>query len=258
MKKALVLARKDIASYFHSWLGVLVYVFFVMMSAAFFFLLLNSYQRLSADVANGAVQDAARMSLTQFVFGSFFMNLGLALTVLVPILSMRAFSEEHKYQTLEFLFTAPLSDFDIVAGKFGGLLWFFILLILPSMAAIGFLRGAGVELDWGVLAAGYLGLFLMGAACLAMGLFISALTDNPVVTAMLTFGALILLNGLDWLGASLEGPAAHVANFFSPLAHYRDFTFGIIDLSHFVFFLLFCLYFLFLTLRLVETRNWKG
>ncbi len=258
MRKVFVLARKDIASYFHSWLGVVVYVFFITMSAAFFFMLLNNYERLSQDMAHGATQDAARMSLTQFVFGSFFMNLGAAMTLLVPVLSMRAFSEEHKHQTLEFLFTCPLSDFDIVAGKFASLVWFFILLVLPSAGTIGFLRWAGAELDWGVLAAGYTGLFLLGISYLALGLFVSTLTDSPVVTAMLTFCALALLNGLDWLSPSLEGRAAQWVNFFSPLAHYRDFTYGIFDFSHLVFFLLFGLYFLFLTLRVIETRNWKG
>lgn len=258
MIKALHLARKDISSYFHSWLGVLVYTLFIALTGAFFFLLLSGYQRLSLEVARGMIPNVDRVTLTQFVFGSFFMNLGTVLTLLVPILSMRAFSEEHKHQTLELLFTYPLSDYDIVAGKFAGLVWFLVLLILPSAGYVGFLHWTGVSLDWGMLISGYLGLLILGAGYLALGLFISALTDSPVVTAMITFGCLILLNGLDWISASLEGRAAHLVQLISPLGHFRDFTLGVIDLSHLVFFLLFTLYFLFLTLRVIETRNWKG
>ncbi len=256
--KALFLARKDISSFFHSWLGVLVYSLFIVMTGAFFFLLLSGYQRLSLEIARGSVPDIQHVSLTQFIFGAFFMNLGTLFTLLVPILSMRAFSEEHKHQTLELLFTYPLSDYDIVAGKFAGLVWFLFLLILPSAGYIGFLHWTGVRLDWGMLAAGYAGLLMLGASYLALGLFVSALTDNPVVTAMMTFGALIVLNGLDWISSSLEGPLAHLVQFFSPLGHFRDFTLGVIDLGHLLYFLFFCLYFLFLTLRVIETRNWKG
>jgi len=256
--KSLFLARKDISSFFHSWMGVFVYALFIVMTGVFFFMLLSGYQRLSLEVVSGSVSEADHVSLTQFIFGSFFANLGTLFVLLVPILSMRAFSEEHKHQTLELLFTYPLSDYDIVAGKFSGLVWFLFLLILPSAGYVGFLHWAGVSLDWGMIAAGYLGLLMLGASYLALGLFISALTDNTVVTAMGTFGCLALLNSADWLGLTQEGRSAKLIQFCSPMSHFRDFTLGVIDLSHVFYFVLFCLYFLFLTLRVIESRNWKG
>lgn len=258
MMKALFLARKDISSFFHSWMGVLVYTLFIVMTGVFFFMLLSGYQRLSMEVARGLVSEVDHVSLTQFIFGSFFMNLGTLFVLLVPVLSMRAFSEEHKHQTLELLFTYPLSDYDIVAGKFAGLVWFLFLLILPSAGYVGFLHWAGVSLDWGMIVAGYCGLLILGVSYLALGLFVSALTDNPVVTALVTFGCLALLNGADWLGLTLEGRTSRLIQFFSPLGHFRDFTLGVIDLNHTVYFIFFCLYFLFLTLRVIESRNWKG
>lgn len=258
MIKALFLARKDISSYFHSWTGVLVYALFIVMTGVFFFMLLSGYQRLSMEVARGLVSKTDHVSVTQFIFGSFFMHLGTLFVLLVPILSMRAFSEEHKHQTLELLFTYPLSDYDIVAGKFAGLVWFLFLLIVPSAGYVGFLHWAGVSLDWGMIISGYTGLFILGISYLSLGLFVSTLTDNPVVTAMITFGALALLNGADWIGLSLEGVLGRIIYFCSPLAHFRDFTLGVIDLSHILYFVFFCLYFLFLTLRVVESRNWRG
>jgi ABC-2 type transport system permease protein len=258
MMKAFFLARKEIASFFHSWMGVLVYTLFVVMTGVFFFMLLSGYQRLSMEVVRGSVSELDHVSLTQFIFGSFFSNLGALFVVLIPILSMRAFSEEHKHQTLELLFTYPLSDYDIVAGKFVGLVWFLFLLILPSVGYVGFLHWAGVSLDWGMIASGYCGLLILGASYLSLGLFVSALTDNPVVTAMVTFGGLALLNVADWLGLTMDGRGSRIIQFFSPMGHFRDFTLGVIDLSHGVYFIFFCLYFLFLTLRVIESRNWKG
>ena len=144
------------------------------------------------------------------------------------------------------------------AGKFAGLVWFLFLLVLPSVGYVGFLHWAGVALDWGMILAGYGGLLILGASYLALGLFVSALSDNPVVTAMVTFGSLALLNAADWLSLTMEGRAARLIQFFSPMGHFRDFTLGVVDLSHVVYFIFFCLYFLFLTLRVIESRNWKG
>ncbi len=258
MKKALVLARKDLSAHFQSWLGVLVYVLFVMLAGAFFCLLVTNYEKLSGAALSGSLENAPPTSLTHFVFGSFLSNAGLMLTFLVPILSMKAFSEEIRHKTLELLFTYPLSDFDIVAGKFLAQAWYFFLLLFPTLGGVAFLWRQGIGIDWGMLAAGYLGLFLFAGAYLSFGLFISALTESPAATAMITFVSFLGFNGLDWAASSMEGPVAGWVLPFSPLAHFRDFTYGVVDVSHMAYFVFFSLYFLFLSLRVLETRHWKG
>ncbi|MCB9800079.1 MAG: ABC transporter permease subunit [Candidatus Omnitrophica bacterium] len=258
MSKSLVIAKKDIGSYFHSWLGVIVLVLFVFMMGALFSLLLLSYGKLSLEAAKTAYEGLERIKFTHFVFGSFFVNMGFALIFIVPIISMKAFSEERKHQTIEFLFTYPLSDFEIVWGKFLGVFGFFLILILPSLTYVFLVRWLGAPLDWGVLWVGFAGFLLLSAAYLSLGLFISTLTDSQVVTAMVTFSSLIILVGWDWMAVAFDGKLAEFLGLLSPLAHYRDFTYGIFDFSHVVYFVFFCLYFLFLSLRSVETRNWKG
>jgi ABC-2 type transport system permease protein len=266
MKNALVLARKDAASYFHTWLGVFIFAFFYLITGIFISLLVTGYARLSVTVSGGEAvvadgggyQAFAGLNLTRFVFGSFFLNMSVLLIFLVPLVSMRAFAEERRQETLELLFTYPFSDFDIVWGKFLGLVWIFELLFLPTAAYLLLVRWLGGHFDWGPVLTSYLGFWLLGNAFLSLGLFISSLTVNQVVSAVVTFGCLILFWILDWVAGLTDGTLARFLMVLSPLSHYREFTMGILDLQHIVYFCFFHFYFLFLTLRSIETRNWKG
>jgi len=258
MKNAFILARKDIASYFHSWLGVLVFIFFFLTAGIFYSFLVLGYARLSVEAAHNAYEGVQGLKITHFVFGSFFLNMSIFLMFLVPLVSMRAFSEERKNQTLELLFTYPFSDFDIVCGKFLGLVGFFVLLLSPTVGYVFLLKGLGAKLDWSTVLLGYAGFSLLATAYLSLGLFVSSLTDNQVISAIVTFGCLVLLWIFDWGSAVSEGSVSQWLVALSPVAHYREFTAGILDLSHVVYFCFFSLYFLFLTLRSIETRNWKG
>lgn len=258
MKNSFVLAQKDFASYFHSWIGICLFAFFLMIAGLFFSLLVFSYAQLSADAARQAYQGVEGISLTRFVFGSFFMNLSIILMFIVPVISMRAFAEERKFQTLELLFTYPFSDFEIVWGKFLGLVWFFEILFLPTALFTGVIYALGGRLDVGPVAVGYLGLWLLGNAYLSFGLFVSSISENQVVSAVTTFGCLIFFWLLDWVAGLTDGFWAHFFSAVSPLRHYREFALGILDLSNVAYFCFFHLYFLFLTLRAVEARNWRG
>ncbi len=258
MRNAFVLARKDFASYFRSWAGVFIAVFFLLLSGIFFSLLVMTYAKISIDAAKQAYQGVQGLGLTRFVFSSFFLNLGVVLIFIVPILSMRSFAEERKQQTLELLWTYPLSDFEIVWGKFLALVWFFELLFLPTVLYVPVIAHLGGKLDWGPIAVGYLGFWLLGNAYLALGLFVSSIAETPTVSAIVTFGCLIIFWILDWVPAVTDGKWSLFFAALSPLSRYHEFTLGVLDLSHVVYFCLFFLYFIFLALRSIEMRNWKG
>lgn len=258
MNRFLALARKDVSSYFYSWLGILIFVLFFLMAGILFSLLVSSYAKLSIEAVQNDMAGVESARMTHFVFGSFFLNLAIAMIFLVPLITMRSFSEERSHQTLEMLFTYPLSDFDIVFGKFVGLLWFIALLIFPTLGYVYLFEQLGGIVDWGPILCSYFGLFLLISAFLSLGLFISSLTDYPVISALVTFSSLVFLWGLEWIAGVSDGRWSQVFKLLSPLSHYREFTFGILDLSHISYFCFFCLYFLFLTLRSIETRNWKG
>ncbi len=257
MKNSLTLARKDFASYFHSWTGVFLSFFFLLVAGLFFIFLVISYAKISMNAAQNGFQGMEGMALTRFVFGSFYSNLSVLLIFLVPILSMRALAEERRHDTLELLFTYPLTDLEIVWGKLLGMVWFLEFLFLPTLLYAAVLFRLGGELDWGPVLMGFLGFWFLGTGYLTLGLFISSIAESPVVSAVVTFGALILFWILDWAVGVSDGGLGRVLSAISPLSHYREFTAGVLDIKNVAYFLFFHFFFLFLTLRAVETRHWK-
>lgn len=258
MRNVWIIARKDLASYVRSWTGALMFTFFLLVAGVFFSLLILSYTKLSVDAAANAYQGVEGVSMTRFIFGSFFLNLATILIFLIPFLTMRTLAEERNLQTLELLYTYPFSDFDIVLGKFLGVVWLFEMLFLPTLAYILLVQWLGGEFDWGPILIGYLGFWLLGNAYISLGVFVSSISENSVVSAIITFSCLIIFWVFDWVAGVTDGPLAHFLAALSPLDHYRDFSLGILDLSHVVYFVFFHFYFLFLSLRSIESRNWKG
>ena len=105
MMNALILAKKDARSYWNSWVGFFIAFFFFMIAGLFFYMLLVSYAKISMDASGGTYESIQGIGLTRFLYGSFFLNMGALLIFFVPLMSMRAFAEERKYQTLELFFT---------------------------------------------------------------------------------------------------------------------------------------------------------
>jgi len=258
MRKILTIAHKEFTSCFHSWLGVLVAVLFFLASGIFFVILVLSYSKISMNPQQYGLSNFSGINQTQYIFGSFFSNLSILLLFLVPILTMRSFAEEKRQETLELLFTYPLSDFEIVVGKQLGILLFFGVLLLPLAGYLAVFRGIGGEFDSGPVLLGFLGFWLLGSAYLAAGVFVSSLTKSPIVSALGTFGVLLVFWISDWVKDVATGPWARVFADLSPLAHYKNFTIGILDVQDMVYFGFFFFYFIFLTLRSIETRNWKS
>ena len=258
MRKILTIAHKEFTSCFHSWLGVLVATLFFLISGIFFVVLVLNYSKISMNPQQYGLSNFSGINQTQYIFGSFFSNLSIMLLFLVPILTMRSFAEEKRQETLELLFTYPLSDLEIVAGKQLGILSFFWVSLLPLLGYLAIFHGVGGEFDWGPVFLGFFGFCFLGTAYLAAGVFISSLTKNPIVSALGTFSVLLVFWIFDWVDDVATGPWARIFSELSPLAHYKNFTLGLLDVQDMVFFGFFFVYFLFLTLRSIETRNWKS
>lgn len=258
MTGAWAILKKDFSSYYRSWVGVLVLFAFLLISGIFFTLFLFSYSQLSLAAARQAYEGIQGLSLTAFIMGAFLLNLGVLFLFLAPLLSMRSLAEEKRFGTLELLYTYPLSDSEIVAGKYASLLAQLALLFLPTLTYLGVIRWLGPRLDGGVVLGGTLGFFLLGAAFLAVGLYFSSLTENQMLAGGLTFTSLLMLWMLEWLTGFLPAPWGFRLGALSPFVHFRDFSMGVLDLTDVGYFLGFIAFFFFLTLRTVETRNWKG
>lgn len=255
---ALAIFKKDYASFFRSWVGILVLFAFLLMTGIFFTLFLLGYSQLSVQAAGRAYQGIEGLSFTAFVLGAFYLNLGVIFLFLTPLLSMRAVSEERRFGTLELLYTFPLSDFEIVLGKYLALTATLATLFFPTSVYLLLIRFLGPQLEWGVIFSGISGFFFLGAMFLAVGLFFSSLTQNQIVAAGSTFTLLLGVWILEWLADFFPEPWSGWLGNLSPFAHYRDFPLGIFDFTDAAFFAGAIAFFFFLTLRVVESRTWKN
>jgi ABC-2 type transport system permease protein len=172
-------------------------------------------------------------------------------------LAMRLVAEEKKLGTWELLLTAPVRDTEVVLGKFLGSLG-----VLVSMLALTFyfpilLWAFGGDPDTGPIITGYLGLFLLGAASLSIGLFASSITSNQIVAAVVAGGILAVLYFVGAAGDNMSGAVGDILSYISLSSHFPDFINGIIDTRAIVYYLSVVALFLFMTVRSIETSRWS-
>ena len=159
---------------------------------------------------------------------------------------------------MELLMTSPVSDLEIVLGKFFASLTLLVIMLLPT--AIGFaymFQHSEPAAPWRVLGSEYLGVLLLGGALLALGSFFSSLTESQLIAAMLSFGAILLLWVLDFGTQTASSAWASTLEYLSVFRHYDDFTRGVIDTSNLVFYLSFIVLGVFLTVRSVDSMRWR-
>ena len=176
---------------------------------------------------------------------------------LMPILTMRSFSEERRQKTDQALFTAPVGLTGIVMGKFFAALTVFALAQAPTLV-MAFLFSLHVTLDVLGLFSCLLGSFLVAAALIAVGIFLSCLTDSQVLAAVGSIGVSVLLATMDTLASVIHVDAVTaVAEWISFTGRFNTFCTGVLDYANLVFFLSFAAVFLFLTVRVQEKRRWS-
>ncbi len=191
--------------------------------------------------------------VTTTVAAPMFNTVALLLIMLIPMFTMRLIAEERRNQTLTLLLSSPLSGLHIVLGKFLGLLLFIVLLIagVPLML---YTLALGTALDHGLLLSNMLGIILLTASYIALGLYVSALTSQPVMAAI---GAMAVLIGL-WLadlGAVSDDSPWHA---ISPFHHFQSFNNGLLDSSDAAYFVVFTTAFLLLTVRQLHNNRVYG
>jgi len=225
-------------------LAVLQFIF-----AWFFLARLEAFLEIQPQLA----QLANPPGVTSTVAAPMFNTVALLLMMLVPMFTMRLIAEERRNQTFTLLLSAPLSGRHIVLGKFLGLL-IFLAVLMAGVPLMVYTLAFGTDLDQGLLLSNMLGLLLLTASYIALGLYISALTTQPIIAAI---GAFAVLIGL-WLadiGAAAENSPWHS---ISPLNHFQNFNNGLLDSSDAAFFVLFTTVFLLLTMKRLHNNRVYG
>jgi ABC-2 type transport system permease protein len=260
MKNTYAIFQKELKHFFYSPIAYIVIAAFTIIAGIFFYLYLSSFvQAAFMDMMRSQQFRTApqKFNINLQLIRPYFWNLALISLFVLPLVTMRLYSEEKKSGTVELLYTTPLSTTSIVLGKFlAGIVFYFVMLI-PTFVFMALLFIYGNP-EFGPVLSGYLGLFLLGSAFISGGLFISSLTENQIIAAIGGFGLSLLLWVIGW-AASYAGPnLAGILNYLSIINHFEDFAQGVIDSKHVLYYLLFSSFGIYLTLKSVESIKWRA
>ena len=240
-------AGKDLRALFVSPVAYVVLTGYVVLSGWFFFNLLVQFNRMISMYEMMRRPDiASQLNLNDMVMLPLLYNMTIVLLLMVPLITMRLFSEEKKLKTDELLLTSPISvnSMDVMLA---------LTLVYP---AILFQYGQPAP-ELGPIVAGYIGLFFLGAAFMAVGIFTSSLTENQIVAAVICFVTLLLFFVIGWPAETAGPTVGKVLQYLSLIDHFTDFSKGLLDGRHVVYFITFILFALFLTKRSIESSRWR-
>jgi ABC-2 type transport system permease protein len=237
--------KKEIRSYFTSLIAYIVLTVFLVISGYLYY----------SDLARFLVWGGE--SLIEGLWQFLFHDIRLILLLTIPLLTMRLFAEEKKLGTIELLVTYPFRDIEILTAKYLACLTVLILMLMqtffyPLVLAIF------QTIDPKPIITGYLGLFLLGAAFISCGIFVSSMTENQIVAALVSSGFIFFFWLIDWNESAANPQLVKVLNHISLYEHFYNFARGVIDTKDIVYFIIFSFFFLFLTLRSLESRRWRG
>jgi len=215
---------------------------------------IREYAARSTARGPAAVEEA--MDYTQMMVSTAFGSVSLLFVFVIPILTMRAFAEERRSGTFELLATWPIRDWELILGKY--------LALVAVTGIIGSLMSAYVVVyyllghpDTGVIVSAAVGLALISMACVAFGLFASALTENQIIAAIVTFAGLFFFWIIQNLGGDATTLFSRICEAASMSLHFSNFVKGDVRATDVAYFVVFPAFWLFLTARALETRHWK-
>jgi ABC-2 type transport system permease protein len=254
MRNILAIAEKEIRSYFASPIAYVIIGFFALMFGWFFFSILWFFVQQSMQ---GGGLGGGSANVNQDMIRHLLLNVAVIILFIMPMVTMRTYSEEKRSGTMELLLTSPVTDFQIIMGKFLGALALYAAILLVTLVDIGLLFWYG-DPEWLPIVAGYLGLLLMGGCFLSVGLFISSLTKNQIVAAVATFATFLMFWVISWAAESAGPTARQLITYLSITDHFEDFSKGVIDTKHVIYYLSFITFGLFLTAKAVDSERWRG
>ncbi len=255
MKTTWIIAKRDMGSFFASPVFYVIATVFLFLHSFTFLNLLDSFsgQSFQAERFLGA---GMSLSLNEMVVEPILFNMAVTLLLMIPVITMRSFSEEKKNKTLVLLLSSPIHLREIILGKFLACTGIVALMMLLSSYSTGFLIWLG-EPEINPLLTGYLGVFLMSACFVSLGLLASSLTENQIIAAVISFGLALFLWIVGWGVQEGSGVVGEVVTYVSVLAHLVPMVRGVFDTGDLMYFASFIFFVLFLTYRVLESQRWR-
>jgi len=245
MSAVLATFQRELRAYFLSPMAYVLLFFFLVLNGVAFSIIVSYLTDPSAPPGR---------PFDFFFNGVLFW---LVLLFVIPVITMRLLAEERRSGSIEVLMTAPVSEAQVVAGKYLAALTFYVALWAPTLL-YAVLVDRWSDVDWGILGAGYLGIFLLGALLLAVGTFASAMVRSQIVAAMIAFSLMLLLFLVGFVSGLVHTPWMQQAlSYVSVLEHMDELARGVVDTRRLVFYATGTLFFLFAASRALEDRKWR-
>ena len=250
------IAAKEFRSFYSSPMAWVILGLFALLFGYFFMAYTASFARqsMAGQFGGGPRQMNVNLELIRPLLSNITT---LLILFLLPMVTMRTYSEEKRSGTIELLLTSPLKDIEIILGKFLGAMGMYAGMLGVTIVYMSILFMHGSPAVKPMLSA-YLGLVLFGGGFVAMGLFISTLTSNQMVAGAASFVVFLLFWVISWLGDTLGPTASTILSYLSITEHFDDFGKGVIDTKHLVFYLSFITLGLFLATKSVDSDRWRG
>jgi gliding motility-associated transport system permease protein len=257
MRNVLAIAEKELKSYFSGPIAYIAIGLWALLYGYFFVAILQYFVRNSMQMSQMGMQGPQTMNVNQQLIRPLLQNVTIMILFVMPMVTMRTYSEEKRSGTIELLLTSPLTDFQIIMGKFLGAMALYAVMLLVTTIHIGILFIYGRP-EWKPIVTAYIGLYLLGGCFISVGLLISSLTKNQIVAGMVTFAVFLLLWIINWIG-TFSGPTIDaLTQYLSIIEHLDDFSKGVIDTKHVIYYVSFITFGLFLTAKSVDSERWRG
>jgi ABC-2 type transport system permease protein len=255
LRNVAAIAGKELRGYYGSPVAWVLMGFFAVVFGYFFNVYLNFF--VEQAMRGGQFGAPPPTHVNTDMIRPLLGNASVLILFMLPMITMRSYSEEKRSGTIELLLTSPLTDIEITLGKFFGAVGLYGGLLLVSIVPVAILFGLG-DPEWKPVVAGYVGLLLLGSCFLALGLFVSSTTSNQVIAGAVTFVVALMFWIINWFADSAGPTMGPILNYLSVTQHFDDFSKGVIDTKHLVFYLSFIAFGLFLTLKSVDSERWRG
>ncbi len=251
----LTIARKELSSYFRSPIAYGVMAFFALIAGYFFYVAVAYF--VQRGIQSSMMGQSVPMDVNEMVIRPLLSNISVIGLFLIPMITMRLFAEEKRTGTIELLITSPLTDLEIIMGKWLAAMALYLSMLGLSLLSVLILFSYG-QPDWKPMLVGYLGLALQGGCLLAIGTFISTCTKNQIVAGVASFGICLLLWVLEWVSSFNTSVTGQIISYLSVLGHFDSFAKGVIDSKDIIYYLSVIFVGLFLTARSMESLRWRA
>jgi ABC-2 type transport system permease protein len=254
------IVQKEWRHYFGSPIAWVILAVGTFLFGRFFVVNLAAFLRYSLMAAQQMeFGGGPKLSLNEYVIRPVMLNSAVVALFLTPMLTMRLFAEEKRQGTMELLSTSPISDWQIVLGKFFAASALYLLVIAAGFTNLLILwHYSSPTPEWQPVATAGLALLLLGCSFIALGTFVSTLTRNQIVAGILSFCLFLGIWTLGWTGDPTESGFWQAVAYLGVTTHMEDMVKGVLDLKDVVFYLSFIGFGLFLAQQSVESQRWRA